>query len=192
MRQALLSEEDFDSAPHQASDPSPDINLGSHLPNPLFPNGKVPSSMTLPLGGAKVPSTEKSGAGLLERRDRINNVTQKEEAMLASGVTRRRTYDVIYRLLSSEKWVSTMDSGGNMRDELVPDLEKQARGAELALKTFGDMIEHKTMEYGIADSTLEALKKLSVAELRLKAAALLARRAEVVDVSRAEDGVVVK
>lgn len=213
MRQPILSEEDFDASPTQGEGRSPDIDLGSHLPNPLNSSMNVsvsptPSDIILQIrkvpsgvvgGGAApetvdkaVPSTTVADAtpSRKKAKDQINNVRQKEEAMDAAGVTRVKTYEVIARLLGAKKWMDVADAGGNVRTEYVDDLEKQARGADMALKVMGDMIEHKQVEYGIADSTLEKLKALSVDTLRARAAELLEGRRKAVDV--VERGVVVE
>jgi len=207
----ILSEEDLELSPTDGQGSSPSINLGSHLPNPLnLPSNtkKVPSDMTLSvvgkkvpssvtlvsvgkdstssvLGNGKVPSELKLGEGKqggVQQKDRINNVTQKEEAMASAGVTRIKTYAVIFRLLDAMKEIEVVDKAGNVRKEMVPDLAAQARGAEMALKAMGDMIEHKQVDYGVADSTLEKLKALSVAELRMRALELLEGRKRAVDV----------
>jgi hypothetical protein len=96
-------------------------------------DGPAPS-LALPSVPAEPPS-----AG----RDRINNVTQKENAMLSAGVTRRKVYSVIRKLLDAKKYAEQTDASGNVRWELVDDLEKQRQGVELSLKTMGDMIEHR-------------------------------------------------
>jgi len=203
----ILSEEDLELSPTDGQGSSPSINLGSHLPNPLnLPSNtkKVPSDMTLSvvgkkvpssvtlvsvgkdstssvLGNGKVPSELKLGEGKqggVQQKDRIN----KDEAMASGGVTRIKTYAVIFRLLDAMKEIEVVDKAGNVRKEMVPDLAAQARGAEMALKAMGDMIEHKQVEYGVADSTLEKLKALSVAELRMRALELLEGRKRAVDV----------
>ena len=75
--------------------------------------------------------------------DKINSIVQKESAMFSAGVTRRRTYEVISRLLGAKRWAETTDKSGNVRWEWVEDLEKQRQGADMALRVMGDMIEHK-------------------------------------------------
>jgi len=204
MRQQIISEEDFDCLPPAGASPSPSIDLGSHLPNPLSPSlnmkaisaaQKISDSdrnITLPPRVSTPQRTEVALVGATVRgdvvsspakRDQINNVRQKEDAMSFSGVTRRKTYDVIARLLEAKRWAEVTDKSGNVKYEYVDDLEKQRQGAEMALRVMGDMIEHKTVEYGIADSTLEKLKAMSVADLRSRAAGLLAGRVKAVDVA---------
>lgn len=197
-----MTEDELDQTPPGGGTLSADINLGSHLPNPLnspLNIKKVPCGMKVCPPGSNngntdkaVPSTaEVTVVGADGKRDQINNVTQKELAMSLEGVTRRKTYAVIARLLEAKKWAEVTDKGGNVRWENVDDLEKQRQGAEMALRVMGDMIEHKQVEYGIADSTLEKLKAMSVVELKKRAEELLAGRrgevvvdAEVVEVGR--------
>lgn len=82
--------------------------------------------------------------------DRVNDIAQKEKAMSASGVTRRKVYDHISKLLSAEietrvynkeslEWVVSS----------VPDMEKRTKGAELALKAFGDLKEMSKVDVGV-------------------------------------------
>ena len=200
-----ISEEEFDGAPIGQTDPSPDINLGSHLPNPLSASIKTPrftDKERKGLGGPPqkisgvsgniildstpvvvTPITDKQGTGKVATPDQINNVRQKEDAMSLSGVTRLKTYAVISRLLEARKYAEVTDKQGNVNWELVDDLEKQRQGAEMALRVMGDMIEHKQVEYGIADSTLEKLKSLSVDTLRARAAELLEGKRKAIDIT---------
>lgn len=253
-----MTEDELDQTPPGASPLSADIDLGSHLPNPLNSNvsinnpsarnnsiKKVPGNdgmAGVPMGvvsnnitDKKVPSGQEvagvaqknGGVGVApnapinipsraearsearveardqinnvaqklvsvssrEARDQINNVAQKELAMSLEGVTRRKTYQVISKLLEAKKWSEVTDKGGNVRWEWVDDLEKQRQGAEMALRVMGDMIEHKQVEYGIADSTLEKLKGMSVADLKMRAAELLEGRRKAVNIT---DAVVVR
>lgn len=219
MAQTVISEEDFDCMA-SGKDPSPDTNLGSHLPNPLSTSMNVPVRIAPPknfqrtepninvsdsqirkeigqVGGTKISGStdlkrtadSRVPLATAEKRDQINNVAQKEMAMDLAGVTRRRTYDVISRLLGATKWAEVTDKNGNVKFENVPDLEKQRQGAEMALKVMGDMIEHKQVEYGIADSTLEKLKAMSVDTLKARAAELLDGRRKAINIT---DAVVVK
>lgn len=76
-----------------------------------------------------------------ETADRVNNVTQKEEALYKSGVTRYKTYKVINELLSAMRIETTYTQDGEEIKTEVPDLEKRKQGAELALRAFGDSKE---------------------------------------------------
>jgi len=145
---------------------------------PIGGAGKFPvdGGNIIPVPVDKENAWHGRGAAKKIEHDRINNVTQKEEAMALSGVTRRKTYRVIARLLDAKKWAEVTDKGGNVRWEWVEDLEKQRQGAEMALKVMGDMIEHKQVEYGIADSTLEKLKAMSVDALKARARELIEGR----------------
>ena len=180
--------------------PSPSVNLGSHLPNPLNvvmnldarvapprKNSVEGTNIIVPTATVDTP-IQAHASPSMDKRDQINNVAQKEIAMALSGVTRRKTYEVIARLLSATKWSEVTDAQGNTRWDNVPDLEKQRQGAEMALRVMGDMIEHKTVEYGIADSTLEKLKALSVAELRGRAAEMLEGRRKAIDLAAGGGG----
>ena len=195
-----ISEEEFDGAPIGQTDPSPDIVLGSHLPNPLSPSLNAPHISAKPTniikenikaggGGTKisvdkkVPSKAVVAGPVKIAPDQINNVRQKEDAMSLSGVTRLKTYAVISRLLEAKKYAEVTDKQGNVNWEWVDDLEKQRQGAEMALRVMGDMIEHKQVEYGIADSTLEKLKSLSVDTLRARAAELLEGKRKAIDIT---------
>lgn len=105
--------------------------------------------------------------------DKINNLMQKEKALVKAGVTRAKAYAVIAAALESVKWMDVVDGQGNVRRELLPDLDKQRWGCEMAVKMFGDLIERKEVEYGVSESTLEKFKALSVVELKARAADLL-------------------
>jgi hypothetical protein len=61
--------------------------------------------------------------------------------MYASGVTRRRAYDVISELLCAVRRVVGYDSRGMEVVTEEPDLDKRRQGAELALKAFNDSKE---------------------------------------------------
>lgn len=106
-------------------------------------------------------------------RDRINNLAQKEKRLAEAGVTRRKAYQVIADLLDAVKTIQQTDDQGNVKWVEAPDMEKRFKGAELAIKMFGDMIERREVEYSVGDETLEKMKKLSVAELKARASELL-------------------
>ena len=114
--------------------------------------------------------------------DKINNLVQKEIALGRVGVTRDKAYKVIASALDAKKWMDVVDRQGNVKQELVDDIDKQRWGAEMAIKMFGDMIERKEIEYDVGDKTLDRLRSLSVAELKARAADLiLGKKVQVVD-----------
>lgn len=131
------------------------------------------------LKGSHPPDAKR--AIIAVKPDQINNLTQKETAMASAGVTRAKTYAVIARLLEAKRWTDVVDDQGNVRRELVDDLDKQALGVEKALRAFGDMIERREIEVDVGDKTLEAYRAMSVAELKRKAEDLLLGK-RVVDV----------
>lgn len=118
---------------------------------------------------SKVISSKTYTAGV----DKINNLVQKESALGKVGVTREKAYAVIAKALDAKKWMDVVDEQGNVRRELVDDLEKQKWGAEMAIKMFGDMIERKEIEHDLGDRTLDRLRALSVSELKARAADIL-------------------
>lgn len=105
--------------------------------------------------------------------DRINNITQKEQAMAAAGLKRYKYMLVIAEALEAVKMGDVIDEQGNVRREMVPDVRRREWGAEMAAKLCGDMIEHKEITHEVGDKTLERMKSLSVAELKEKARKIL-------------------
>lgn len=118
-------------------------------------------------------SSDDKAMGLSNNLDKINNLVQKEIALGKVGVTREKAYRVISQALDARKWMDVVDEQGNVRRELVDDLDKQRWGAEMAIKMFGDMIERKEIEHDIGDRTLDRLRALSVGELKARAADIL-------------------
>lgn len=90
--------------------------------------------------------------------DEINNLPQKQTAMSRARVTRERTYAVISRLLEATKWEDVVDASGNVRRERVPDLDRQRQGAELALKSFGDLVQQIEADVRVTHSVEELLR----------------------------------
>ncbi len=130
----------------------------------------------------RVSSTEPSASQIISSNngvisgknlDKINNLVQKEIALGRVGVTREKAYKVIAAALDAHRWMDVMDKQGNIKQEWVPDLDKQRWGAEMAIKMFGDMIERKEIEHDLGDKTIDRLRALSVAELKSRAADLL-------------------
>lgn len=140
---------------------------------------QIESHLALHKSPIKQDPTKNKGVALSKQEtggaapDKINNLVQKEKALVRAGVTRAKAYKVISDALEAMKWMDMVDSSGNVKKELVPDLEKQRWGCEMAVKMFGDLIERKEVEYGVSDSTLEKFKALSVSELKARAADLL-------------------
>lgn len=116
--------------------------------------------------------------------DRTNNVVQKELAMNKAGVTRYKYLLVIAEALEAVKVGDVIDSQGNVKRELIPDVRRREWGAEMAAKLKGDMIEHKEITHEVGDRTLERFKTLSVGELKEKARKILEVKAVVQNVER--------
>src|SRR5665213_890211 len=72
------------------------------------------------------------------KKQKINSVEQKEEAMHYLGLTRKKYMRVIIDALEAYKWADVIDRQGNVKSEWVPDIDKQRWGAEQAAKLFGD------------------------------------------------------
>lgn len=167
----IISEAEFENSSDSKSVSSGVRHLESHLTyrqNPSLkgshPPDPVLTSDIVPEGPASDP---------VIRTDKINNIVQKEIAMARAGVSREKTYAVISRLLGAKKWAEVVDKQGNVKTEWVDDLDRQRQGAEMALKAMGDLIERKEIEVDMGDKTLDAYKRMSVAELKRRATELL-------------------
>ena len=160
---------------HEIGDPSPSSVIsdkavafenggGSHGPESEIGSSRVSDGVETPVGKAMGPS---------KSLDKINNLVQKEIALARVKVTREKAYGVIAAALDAHKWMDVVDRQGNVKQEWVPDLDKQRWGCEMALKAFGDLIERKEIEYDVGDKTLDRLRSLSVSELKSRAADIL-------------------
>lgn len=79
--------------------------------------------------------------------DAVNDISQKESAMHSSGVTRRKVYNHINDLLTAT--IETKDFDAETKTWItnsVPDMDKRTKGAELALKAFGDLKEMQKVD----------------------------------------------
>jgi hypothetical protein len=90
-------------------------------------------------------------------KQRINNIAQKEDAMHLMGLTRNKYIRVIVDALEAYKWADVVDRQGNVKQEWVPDIEKQRWGAEQAAKLFGDYIQHVDANVRVTHSVEELL-----------------------------------
>lgn len=86
--------------------------------------------------------------------DRVNNIIHKETAMYKAGVTRNKVYGVINDLLSAEDVSRSYDKELGWVETRVANVEKRAKGAELALKAFGDLKEMNRIEGNVTHNTV--------------------------------------
>lgn len=107
------------------------------------------------------------------RREKINNLEQKEENLAKAGVTRLKYMQRIAEALDAVKTVQTNDEQGNVKYITVPDTARNQWGVEMAAKLYGDMIERKEIEHDIGETTLSRMRALTVVELKAKAADIL-------------------
>lgn len=105
--------------------------------------------------------------------DKINNIVQKETQMKEAGVSRYKYLLVIAEGLEAIKMGDVVDSQGNVKREMIPDINRRQWAAEQAAKLYGDMIERKEIEHDIGDKTLERFRSLSVADLKQRARDIL-------------------
>ena len=162
-----MDEENFESA-IPANQPTVAIDK-KHAYSTVVLKPSIPVEDPSPSKGlsGKDPSVIKP------ERDKINNLPQKEKRLEEAGVTRRKAYQVIADALEAVIEYEVRDSDGMAIKKTRPDLEKRKWGAEMALKVFGDLIERKEIEYDISEGALARLKKLSVSELKARAADIL-------------------
>jgi hypothetical protein len=99
-------------------------------------------------------------------KQRINNTAQKEEAMHYLGLTRKKYMRVIIDALEAYKWADVIDRQGNVKQEWVPDIDKQRWGAEQAAKLFGDYIQHVDANIKVSHSVEELLRVFDDAKKR--------------------------
>lgn len=181
MHSEIISESDFEDLPIETvSTPVAIQPLGSHL---TYRQNKKEKWSPISDPVVAAGENKKGSHTVVVKPDQINNLTQKENAMAKAGVTREKTYGVIARLLDAKRWTDVVDSQGNVRRELVDDLDKQNLGVEKALRAFGDMIERREIEVDVGDKTLEAYRSMSVVELKAKAAQILLGK-NVIDITQ--------
>lgn len=106
--------------------------------------------------------------------DRVGSVVQKESAALAVGLTRAKYIAVIVELLSAGEvrrdWVKEPgEEVGRWVETFVPNLDKRAKGAELAGKFFNDYKEQVT-------TTGNTYNKIVVQWLNAPSAGVVANR----------------
>ena len=99
-------------------------------------------------------------------KQKINSIEQKENAMHLMGLTRVKYIRVIVDALEAYKWADVIDRQGNVKQEYVPDLDKQRWGAEQAAKLFGDYIQHVDANIRITHSVEELLNVFEKAKLK--------------------------
>lgn len=107
-----------------------------------------------------------SSAVIMESKQKINNIAQKEDAMHYLGLTRKKYMRVIIDALEAYKWEDIIDRQGNVKMEWVPDLDKQKWGAEQAAKLFGDYIQHVDANIKVTHSVEELLNIFDKARLK--------------------------
>lgn len=73
--------------------------------------------------------------------DRVGDVGQKEMALAKAGATRKLWAEKIVLLLNATKTTEKLGSDGTMIIDIVPDLDKVAKGLDLLGKAFGDLKE---------------------------------------------------
>lgn len=78
--------------------------------------------------------------------DKINNLTQKQEALNRAGVTREKYMRHIADSLVATKWIDEPDIQGNIRRVQVPDVARRNWATEMTARLKGDMVEHKVVE----------------------------------------------
>ena len=91
-------------------------------------------------------SPEASAVPAVPTVDKVGSVVQKEEAALSVGLTRKKYIKAIVELLEAgevrKDWVKEVgDEEGRWVETFVPNLDKRAKGAELAGKFFNDYKE---------------------------------------------------
>lgn len=106
--------------------------------------------------------------------DKINNLVQKETNLSKAGVTRYKYMLVIAEALEATKMGDVIDEQGNVKREMIPDIARRQWAAEQAARLYGDMIERKEIEHDLGDKTLERFQRLSVNELKARAAEIIA------------------
>ena len=99
-------------------------------------------------------------------KQRINNIAQKEESMHLLGLTRVKYIRVIVDALEAYKWADVIDKQGNVKQEWVPDIDKQRWGAEQAAKLFGDYIQHVDANIKVSHSVEQLLDVFEKAQRR--------------------------
>lgn len=99
-------------------------------------------------------------------KQKINNIEQKEDAMHYLGLTRKKYLRVIIDALEAYKWADVVDRQGNVKQEWVPDIEKQRWGAEQSAKLFGDYIQHVDANVRVTHSVEELLNVFEKAKLK--------------------------
>lgn len=125
------------------------------------------------LDSEEIVPTEKTAVSS-RTMDKINNLVQKESALARAGLNRPVYMAVIARQLNKKKWVDQPDAQGNIqRVEVDDDIAQRWAVDKLAI-IFGDMIERKEIEHDLGDKTLDRFRALSVADLKERAAAILA------------------
>lgn len=78
--------------------------------------------------------------------DKINNLSQKQDALNKAGVTRDKYMRHIAESLVATKWIDEPDVQGNIRRVQVPDVARRNWATEMTAKLKGDMVEHKVVE----------------------------------------------
>lgn len=99
-----------------------------------------------------IPPVSNPHIVIMEPKQKINNTVQKEESMHQLGLTRKKYMRVIVDALEAYKWSDVIDRQGNVKQEWVPDIDKQRWGAEQAAKLFGDYIQHVDANIKISHS----------------------------------------
>lgn len=96
--------------------------------------------------------------------DKINDPTAKELALQNSGVTRRKTYDVMYEGLGATREFRNIAENGEEIVEVVPDHLVRHKYMETALKVFGDLKDKQEIEmsHKMENSDRELLMKYGV------------------------------
>lgn len=117
-------------------------------------------------------------SGVPQSIDKINNLVQKENNLARAGVTRLKYMTVISEALDAVRWVDEPDEQGNIKRVLKPDVARRQWGAEQASRLYGDMIERKEIEHDLGDKTLDRFRSMSVADLKARAAEIIAGTAK--------------
>lgn len=103
---------------------------------------------------------------LMTAKQKINNISQKEEAMHYLGLTRKKYLIVIVEALESTIKTVLRDTEGNEVVSYEPDYDKRKWGAEQAMKLFGDAIQHVDANVRVTHSVEELLNVFEKAQKR--------------------------
>ena len=114
------------------------------MPKKKIVNTSKPSSVetVFPAVVDKTTLPVEDSKKLPDTADKVGSVMQKEKSAYEAGLTRRKYISAIVELLEAEDVETVYDQMGRASTVKVPNLEKRAKGAELAGKFFSDYKEN--------------------------------------------------